>query len=76
MAKPVHERILVKPDQVEKSTAGGILIPKESQKRPQMGTVRRIEQLGGNPNSFTGTPDTTFDDVRRPEFLANSSYVN
>jgi len=50
MLQPVHERILVKPDEVETETTGGILIPNESQKRPQLGIVIACgEGLPHNP---------------------------
>lgn len=38
-ARPMHDRILVKRDEPQKETAGGIQIPQSSQERMMQGTV-------------------------------------
>lgn len=37
--KPIFERILVKPVEQEKKTNGGLLLPAEARKRPNIGEV-------------------------------------
>jgi co-chaperonin GroES (HSP10) len=37
--KPLFERILIKPDSVEKKTETGIILPVEARKRPNTGYV-------------------------------------
>ncbi|MGN6495471.1 MAG: co-chaperone GroES [Agriterribacter sp.] len=38
-AKPLHDRIIVKPASADQKTAGGIIIPDTAQEKPQRGTV-------------------------------------
>jgi len=40
--KPIGERVLVKIQQVEEKTAGGIFIPQTAQEKTQMGVVVEI----------------------------------
>ncbi|MDI9358477.1 MAG: co-chaperone GroES [Phycisphaerales bacterium] len=37
--KPLHDRVVVKPGQVEEKTVGGIIIPDTAKEKPQKGTV-------------------------------------
>jgi len=37
--RPLHDRILVKPEKQETKTKGGILIPETAQEKPQQGKV-------------------------------------
>ncbi len=38
-AKPLHDRVIVKPAQQEEKTAGGIIIPDNAKEKPQRGIV-------------------------------------
>lgn len=42
---PLFERVLIKPDQPDQRTETGIILPAESQKRPNTGTVMDIGYL-------------------------------
>ena len=44
--RPLDDRLLVKPIEVEERTAGGIVIPDTAKEKPQIGTV---EALGPGP---------------------------
>ena len=44
MIKPIANRILVRPDEVEKQTVSGIILP-DSQEKPLMGTIVGIGDL-------------------------------
>lgn len=37
--RPLRDRVLVKPDEAEKKTAGGIIVPDTVVQKPQTGTV-------------------------------------
>ncbi len=37
--RPLHDRILVKPEKVDTKTKGGIIIPETAQEKPQQGKV-------------------------------------
>ena len=39
MLKPIYDRILVQPEEVETKTSGGIFIPDSAQEKPQRGKV-------------------------------------
>jgi chaperonin GroES len=43
--KPLFERILIKPDSVEKKTETGIILPVEARKRPNTGTVIAVGHM-------------------------------
>ena len=47
MLKPLADRVLVKVDEEETKTKGGILIPDTAQKKSQKGTVMAIRQSAG-----------------------------
>lgn len=38
-AKPLHDRVIVKPALSEEKTSGGIIIPDTAKEKPQRGTV-------------------------------------
>jgi chaperonin GroES len=38
-AKPLHDRVIVKPADQEETTAGGIIIPDNAKEKPQRGVV-------------------------------------
>lgn len=38
-AKPLHDRVIVRPAAAEEKTAGGIIIPDTAKEKPQRGTV-------------------------------------
>lgn len=38
-AKPLHDRVIVKPAPAEEKTAGGIIIPDTAKEKPQRGTI-------------------------------------
>jgi len=40
--KPLGNNVVVKRDEVEKETAGGIILPDQAQDRPTKGTVLRV----------------------------------
>lgn len=42
---PLYERILIKPDEVEKETETGIILPPETRQRPNSGTIIAIGHL-------------------------------
>lgn len=44
---PLFERIMIKPDDVEKRTETGIILPVETRKRPNTGVVTKIGHLVG-----------------------------
>ena len=37
--KPLEDRVVVKPDDAEEKTAGGLILTSESKEKPQTGTV-------------------------------------
>lgn len=39
MVRPLGARVLVKPEEEEEKTSGGIVLPDTAKKRPQVGTV-------------------------------------
>lgn len=39
MLKPIYDRIVVQPEEVETKTAGGLIIPDSAQEKPQRGRV-------------------------------------
>ena len=40
--KPLHDRVIVKPEEKAEKTAGGIIIPDTAQEKPQSGEVVAI----------------------------------
>jgi chaperonin GroES len=40
--KPLHDRVIVKPEEKAEKTAGGIIIPDTAQEKPQRGEVVAI----------------------------------
>lgn len=42
---PLFERVMIKPDDVEKRTETGIILPVESRKRPNTGVVTAVGHL-------------------------------
>jgi len=42
---PLYERVLIRPDSVEMKTETGIILPVESRKRPNTGTVLSVGHL-------------------------------
>lgn len=42
---PLFERVMIKPDEVEKRTETGIILPVESRKRPNTGIVVEVGHL-------------------------------
>lgn len=38
-AKPLHDRVIVRPAPAEETTSGGIVIPDTAREKPQRGTV-------------------------------------
>ena len=39
MAKPLHDRVIVRPAPAEEKSSGGIIIPDTAKERPQRGTI-------------------------------------
>lgn len=37
--KPIHDRIIIKPEEAERTTASGIVLPDSAQEKPQRGKV-------------------------------------
>ena len=37
--KPLHDRVIIKPNAVEEKTLGGIIIPDTAKEKPQKGTI-------------------------------------
>lgn len=48
---PLFERVLIKPDPVEKKTASGITLAVESRKRPNTGVIIALGHLAQSVNS-------------------------
>ncbi len=40
--RPLDDRVVVKPEEAEETTAGGIVLPDSAQEKPQRGTVVAI----------------------------------
>ena len=47
--KPLYERVLIKPNEKETKTSGGIMLPEKAVKRPNIGTVVACGE--GTPNN-------------------------
>lgn len=47
--KPLYERVLIKPNEKETKTAGGIMLPEKAVKRPNIGVV--VACGDGSPNN-------------------------
>ena len=43
--KPLYERVLIRPDSVEKETETGIILPPESRQRPNSGEIVALGHL-------------------------------
>ena len=42
LIKPLFDNILIKPEEAEAKTAGGILLPDSAKEKPQVGTVMAV----------------------------------
>ncbi len=57
IARPLYDRILVRPATVEEVTKGGIVIPEEAKDRPREGTVVRVGKGKRDINGVLWTLD-------------------
>jgi chaperonin GroES len=67
--KPLEDRILVRPDEGEETTASGIVIPDTAKEKPQEGTVLAI-----GPGKRSDTGDLIPMDVKDGDRVIYSKY--
>jgi chaperonin GroES len=67
--KPLEDRILVRPDEGEETTASGIVIPDTAKEKPQEGTVLAI-----GPGKRSDTGDLIPMDVKEGDRVIYSKY--
>jgi chaperonin GroES len=67
--KPLEDRILVRPDEGEETTASGIVIPDTAKEKPQEGTVLAI-----GPGKRSETGDLIPMDVKDGDRVIYSKY--
>ena len=67
--KPLEDRILVRPDEGEETTASGIVIPDTAKEKPQEGTV-----LATGPGKRSDTGDLVPMDVKDGDRVIYSKY--
>jgi chaperonin GroES len=67
--KPLEDRILVRPDEGEETTASGIVIPDTAKEKPQEGTVLAI-----GPGKRSDTGDLIPMDVKKGDRVIYSKY--
>lgn len=48
---PLYERVLIRPDGIEKETDSGIILPPESRKRPNSGEIVSLGHLASVSNA-------------------------
>ena len=54
--KPLDDRIVVKPNEAEKTTASGLVIPDTAKEKPQEGTVVAVGQGSWSDDTGKHTP--------------------
>ncbi len=54
--KPLDDRIVVKPNEAEKTTASGLVIPDTAKEKPQEGTVVAVGPVRWSDDSGKHTP--------------------
>ena len=67
--KPLEDRILVRPEDAEQTTASGIVIPDTAKEKPQEGTV-----LAVGPGKRSDTGDLIPMDVNEGDLVIYSKY--
>lgn len=68
----IHERILVKPEEEVTETGKGIIIPKDSRKRPSVGTVIMVgDGAPGNPMKVKEGERVLFNRYAGQELILN-----
>jgi chaperonin GroES len=67
--KPLEDRILVRPEEGEETTASGIVIPDTAKEKPQEGTV-----LAVGPGKRSETGDLIPMDVKEGDLVVYSKY--
>jgi chaperonin GroES len=67
--KPLEDRILVRPEEGEETTASGIVIPDTAKEKPQEGTVLAI-----GPGKRSDTGDLIPMDVKKGDRVIYSKY--
>ena len=67
--KPLEDRILVRPEEGEETTASGIVIPDTAKEKPQEGTV-----LAVGPGKRSDTGDIIPMDVKKGDRVIYSKY--
>ena len=67
--KPLEDRILVRPEEGEETTASGIVIPDTAKEKPQEGTVLAI-----GPGKRSDTGDLIPMDVKEGDRVVYSKY--
>jgi chaperonin GroES len=67
--KPLEDRILVRPEEGEETTASGIVIPDTAKEKPQEGTV-----LAVGPGKRSDTGDLVPMDVKEGDRVIYSKY--
>ena len=67
--KPLEDRILVRPDEGEETTASGIVIPDTAKEKPQEGTV-----LAVGPGKRSDTGDLIPMDIKEGDRVVYSKY--
>ena len=61
--RPLDDRVVVKPEEAEETTAGGIVLPDSAQEKPQRGTVVAIGPGKLLDNGNRGTLSVAVGDV-------------
>ena len=61
--RPLDDRVVVKPEEAEETTAGGIVLPSSAQEKPQRGTVVAVGPGKLLDNGNRGTLSVAVGDV-------------
>lgn len=61
--RPLDDRVVVKPEEAEETTAGGIVLPDSAQEKPQRGTVVAVGPGKLLDNGNRGTLSVAVGDV-------------
>ena len=60
--KPLEDRVLVKPDEAEEKTSGGIILPETAKKKPHEGTIIAVGPGKINKNGIKITMEVKVGD--------------
>jgi len=68
--QPINDRIIIKPDEAEETTPGGIVLPDNAKERPKRGRV-----LAVGPGRPLDNGDRSQMDVKEGDHITYSSYA-